>query len=190
MVFARDGLTVVSRSILVHGRVCLGILIIRESFSCVDSSANNESPIQHPRIFLLFWVHLGQAGLDPKPEIMVPVVSTAKELRLIVPRIEAAVADELKKANVEVGQVLRVRCSRICVYEYVVFGLDARYYCEGFKAAVINELRLVCDCTISQSVIPVVCDGFFLHTIGTHKSSVSAPAPPCKVRRLLLFCCC
>ncbi len=33
---------------------------------------------------------------------MVPVVSTAKELRLIVPRVEAAVADELKKAGVEV----------------------------------------------------------------------------------------
>lgn len=44
-----------------------------------------------------------QAGLDPKPEIMVPVVSTAKELRLIVPRIEAAVADELKKAGVDVS---------------------------------------------------------------------------------------
>lgn len=44
-----------------------------------------------------------QAGLNPKPEIMVPVVSTAKELRLIVPRIEAAVANELKKAGVEVG---------------------------------------------------------------------------------------
>lgn len=44
-----------------------------------------------------------QAGLNPKPEIMVPIVSTAKELRLIVPRIEAAVADELKKAGVEVS---------------------------------------------------------------------------------------
>ncbi|CAN0131065.1 unnamed protein product, partial [Hapterophycus canaliculatus] len=42
-----------------------------------------------------------KAGLDPKPEIMVPVVSSAKELRLIVPRIEAAVADELKKAGVD-----------------------------------------------------------------------------------------
>lgn len=70
------------------------------------------------RISLLFSVHHVQAGLDPKPEIMVPVVSTAKELRLIVPRIEAAVADELKKANVEVGQVLRVRYRyRIHVYE-------------------------------------------------------------------------
>lgn len=123
---------------------CLGISIIRESFWFVDSSANNESPMQHPRIFLLFWVHLGQAGLDPKPEIMVPVVSTAKELRLIVPRIEAAVADELKKANVEVGQVLRVRCcSRIRVYEYVVFGLDARYYCEGGRHSLAaSSLRL------------------------------------------------
>ncbi|CAN0280459.1 unnamed protein product, partial [Laminaria digitata] len=43
-----------------------------------------------------------KAGLDPKPEIMVPVVSTAKELRLIVPRIQAAVADELNKAGVKV----------------------------------------------------------------------------------------
>lgn len=31
-----------------------------------------------------------------------PVVSTAKELRLIVPRIQAAVADELEKAGVKV----------------------------------------------------------------------------------------
>lgn len=44
-----------------------------------------------------------QAGLDPRPEIMVPVVSTAKELRLIVPRIKAAIADELEKAGVEVS---------------------------------------------------------------------------------------
>lgn len=43
-----------------------------------------------------------QAGLNPKPEIMVPVVSTVKELRLIVPRIKAAVADEINKAGVEV----------------------------------------------------------------------------------------
>ncbi|CAM9564819.1 unnamed protein product [Sphacelaria rigidula] len=42
-----------------------------------------------------------KAGLDPKPEIMVPVVSTARELALIVPRIEAAVKDELEKAGVE-----------------------------------------------------------------------------------------
>ena len=47
---------------------------------------------------------LSQAGLDPKPEIMVPVVSTAKELRLIVPRIEAAVAEELSKAGAEVSK--------------------------------------------------------------------------------------
>lgn len=47
---------------------------------------------------------LAQAGLNPKPEIMVPVVSTAKELRLIVPRIEAAVAEELSKAGVEVSR--------------------------------------------------------------------------------------
>lgn len=33
---------------------------------------------------------------------MVPVVSTARELNLIVPRIEAAVKDELAKAGVEV----------------------------------------------------------------------------------------
>nr|AIT69949.1 pyruvate orthophosphate dikinase [Sargassum henslowianum]AIT69950.1 pyruvate orthophosphate dikinase [Sargassum henslowianum]AIT69954.1 pyruvate orthophosphate dikinase [Sargassum vachellianum] len=43
-----------------------------------------------------------KAGLDPKPEIMVPVVSSAKELRLIVPRIEAAVKEELDKAGVDV----------------------------------------------------------------------------------------
>lgn len=53
-------------------------------------------------ILLSFDISARQAGLDPKPEIMVPVVSTAKELRLIVPRIQAAVADELKKAGVEV----------------------------------------------------------------------------------------
>lgn len=48
---------------------------------------------------------LDQAGLDPKPEIMVPVVSTARELALIVPRIEAAVKEELEKAGVEVSFV-------------------------------------------------------------------------------------
>lgn len=49
-----------------------------------------------------------QAGLDPKPEIMVPVVSTARELALIVPRIEAAVKDELEKAGVEVSYVVQL----------------------------------------------------------------------------------
>lgn len=44
-----------------------------------------------------------KAGHNPKPEIMVPVVSTARELRLIVPRIQKAVGEELKAAGVEVS---------------------------------------------------------------------------------------
>lgn len=43
-----------------------------------------------------------QAGLDPKPEIMVPVVSTARELNLVVPRIKAAVAEVLAAEGVQV----------------------------------------------------------------------------------------
>nr|AIT69948.1 pyruvate orthophosphate dikinase [Ishige okamurae] len=45
-----------------------------------------------------------KAGLDPRPEIMVPVVSTARELKLIVPRIEEAVREELA----ETGQQVKI----------------------------------------------------------------------------------
>eukprot|EP00903_Cladosiphon_okamuranus_P013193 g12305.t1 len=67
-----------------------------------------------------------KVGLDPKPEIMVPVVSTAKELRLIVPRIEAAVADELNKAGVEldipIGTMMEL--PRACVTADQIVGTD------------------------------------------------------------------
>ncbi|CAN0518873.1 unnamed protein product, partial [Ectocarpus sp. 12 AP-2014] len=66
------------------------------------------------------------AGLDPKPEIMVPVVSTARELRLIVPRIQAAVADELEKANVEldipIGTMMEL--PRACVTADEIVGTE------------------------------------------------------------------
>nr|AIT69956.1 pyruvate orthophosphate dikinase [Dictyopteris undulata] len=42
-----------------------------------------------------------KAGLDPRAEIMVPVVSTSRELDLIVPRIKAAVNDVLAQEGVE-----------------------------------------------------------------------------------------
>ncbi|CBN74442.1 Pyruvate, phosphate dikinase [Ectocarpus siliculosus] len=67
-----------------------------------------------------------KAGLDPKPEIMVPVVSTAKELRLIVPRIEAAVSDELRKANEEldipIGTMMEL--PRACVTADEIVGTE------------------------------------------------------------------
>lgn len=67
-----------------------------------------------------------KAGLDPKPEIMVPVVSTAKELRLIVPRIQAAVADELEKAGVKldipIGTMMEL--PRACQTADQVVGTD------------------------------------------------------------------
>eukprot|EP00752_Nemacystus_decipiens_P009745 g8703.t1 len=68
-----------------------------------------------------------KAGLNPMPEIMVPVVSTAKELRLIVPRIEAAVAEELIKAGVEldipIGTMMEL--PRACVTADDIVGTDA-----------------------------------------------------------------
>lgn len=45
-----------------------------------------------------------QAGLDPKPEIMVPVVSTARELNLVVPRIKEAVKEVLAAEGVDVSR--------------------------------------------------------------------------------------
>lgn len=45
-----------------------------------------------------------QAGLNPKPEIMVPVVSTARELKLIVPRIQEALREELADQGQQVGR--------------------------------------------------------------------------------------
>ncbi|CAN0531539.1 unnamed protein product [Ectocarpus sp. 12 AP-2014] len=57
---------------------------------------------------------------------MVPVVSTARELRLIVPRIQAAVADELEKANVEldipIGTMMEL--PRACVTADEIVGTE------------------------------------------------------------------
>nr|AIT69957.1 pyruvate orthophosphate dikinase [Sargassum horneri] len=68
-----------------------------------------------------------KAGLDPKPEIMVPVVSSAKELKLIVPRIVAAVKEELDKAGVDVeipiGTMLEL--PRACETADQIVGTDA-----------------------------------------------------------------